>query len=68
MWGTHVIKHWSSTQKTTAPSSGEAELAGTVKGAAEGMGFVSVAQDLGVETKLRVYADSSVAIGICRRS
>ena len=68
MWGSHLIKHWSSTQKTIALSSGEAELAGIVKGAAEGIGLVSVARDLGVETKLRVCADSSAAIGICRRS
>eukprot|EP00969_Alexandrium_andersonii_P044456 1951466-Alexandrium_andersonii.AAC.1 len=62
MWGSHLIKHWSSTQKTIALSSGEAELAGIVKGAAEGMGLVSVAQDLGIETQLRVCADSSAAI------
>ena len=68
MWGSHLIKHWSSTQKTIALSSGEAELAGIVKGAAEGMGLASVAQDLGIETHLRVCADSSAAIGICRRS
>eukprot|EP00969_Alexandrium_andersonii_P074680 3294522-Alexandrium_andersonii.AAC.1 len=41
MWGAHTIKHWSTTQKTIALSSGEAELAGIVKGAAEGMGLVS---------------------------
>ena len=63
-----MIKHWPSTQKTIALSSGEAELAGIVKGAAEGMGLVSVARDLGVETQLRVCAASSAAIGIRRRS
>eukprot|EP00969_Alexandrium_andersonii_P262596 11609115-Alexandrium_andersonii.AAC.1 len=53
LWGAHMIKHWSTTQRTIALSSGEAELAGTVKGAAEGVGLVSVARDLGVETGLR---------------
>ena len=48
MWGSHLLKHWSSTQKTIAPSSGEAELAGIVKGSAEGLGMVSVAKDLGI--------------------
>eukprot|EP00975_Prorocentrum_lima_P052722 11050623-Prorocentrum_lima.AAC.1 len=66
MWGSHTIKHWSVTQKTIALSSGEAELAGIVKGSAEGMGLVSVARDLGIDTGLRVRADSSAAIGICR--
>eukprot|EP00969_Alexandrium_andersonii_P181614 8026262-Alexandrium_andersonii.AAC.1 len=63
-----MIKHWSTTQKTIALSSGEAELAGIVKGSAEGLGLVSVARDLGIDTGLRVCADSSAAIGICRRS
>eukprot|EP00969_Alexandrium_andersonii_P273635 12094282-Alexandrium_andersonii.AAC.1 len=39
MWGSHAVKHWSTTQKTIALSSGDAELAGIVKGAAEGMGL-----------------------------
>eukprot|EP00969_Alexandrium_andersonii_P299728 13250870-Alexandrium_andersonii.AAC.1 len=53
MWGTHAIKHWPTTQKTIARSSGEAELAGIVKRAAEGMGLVSVARDLGIDAELR---------------
>eukprot|EP00969_Alexandrium_andersonii_P133759 5915613-Alexandrium_andersonii.AAC.1 len=65
MWGAHTIKHWSTTQKTIALSSGEAELAGIVKGAAEGTGLVSVARDLGIDAELQACADSSAAIGIC---
>eukprot|EP00969_Alexandrium_andersonii_P102728 4533518-Alexandrium_andersonii.AAC.1 len=53
MWGARTIKHKFTTQKTIALSPGAAELAGIVKGAAEGMGLVSVAQDLGVGTELR---------------
>ena len=68
MWGTHTIKHWSTTQKTIALSSGEAELAGIVKGAAEGLGLTAIAQDLGFTASLEVCADSSAAIGICRRT
>ena len=68
MRGAHLLKHWSVTQKTIALSSGEAELAGIVKGAAEGLGLVAVARDLGLEASLRLYADSSAAIGICRRT
>merc|ERR1712020_640162 len=66
--GAHLLKHWSSTQKTIALSSGEAELAGVVKGAGEGLGIKSLAQDLGIALHLRVHADSSAAIGICRRT
>eukprot|EP00969_Alexandrium_andersonii_P144754 6401224-Alexandrium_andersonii.AAC.1 len=60
--------HWSATQKTSALSSGEAELAGIVKGAAEGLGLTAIAQDLGFTAALEVCADSSAAIGICRRT
>ena len=66
--GAHLLKHWSSTQKTIALSSGEAELAGVVKGTGEGLGIQSLALDLGVELNLHVHADSSAAIGICRRT
>jgi hypothetical protein len=66
--GTHLIKHWSSTQKVVTLSSGEAELAGIVKAAAEALGLQSLAVDLGMSVDLRIYADSSAAIGICRRS
>lgn len=66
--GSHTLKHWSSTQKTVTLSSGEAELAGLVKGAGEALGMQSLAADLGVQVDIRLYADSSAAIGICRRN
>ena len=68
MLGTHLLKHWSSTQKVLTLSSGEAELAGVVKGASEGYGLQSLALDLGIVLKFSVFADSSAAIGICRRT
>ena len=66
--GSHLVKHWSTTQKVVTLSSGEAELAGIVKGSAEALGLQSLALDLGLQVNVRVYADSSAAIGICRRS
>ena len=66
--GTHLIKHWSVTQKTVTLSSGEAELAGVVKGAGEALGLQSLGRDLGIEMSLQVLADSAAAVGICRRS
>ena len=68
MRGTHLLKHWASTQKVVTLSSGEAELAGVVKGSGEGLGIQSVARDLGMGVELHVHADSAAAIGICRRS
>eukprot|EP00969_Alexandrium_andersonii_P015993 699866-Alexandrium_andersonii.AAC.1 len=43
-------------------------MAGVVKGVAEGLGLGAVAQDLGFAVALEVCADSSAAIGICRRA
>jgi hypothetical protein len=66
--GTHLLKHWSSTQKKITLSSGEAELGAVVKGFSEVLGLQSVARDLGVDLRPEVHADSSAAIGICNRS
>ena len=65
--GSHLVKHWSSTQKAITLSSGEAELGGIVKGVTEALGLQSVARDLGIECEIQVYADSTAAIGICKR-
>ena len=67
MLGTHLLKHWASTQKKITLSSGEAELGAVVKSISEVLGIQSVARDLGVELKPEVHADSSAAIGICNR-
>ncbi len=65
--GTHCLKHWSSTQPTIALSSGEAELGGLCKGAANAIGLRSVALDLGIHLSLRVRSDATAALGIARR-
>ena len=65
--GQHLLKHWSTTQKVLALSSGEAELAGILKGASEGFGLRSQALDLGIEVDPHVRTDASAAFGICRR-
>ena len=66
--GNHLVKHWSTTQKVISLSSGEAELAGIVKGAAEAIGARSLAADLGLELSINLFSDASAAIGICRRT
>ena len=68
MRGLHLIKHYSRTQKVVTLSSAEAELGGVVQGASEGLGSQAIARDLGIEADLTLLADSSAAIGICRRS
>ena len=68
MRGRHLVRHYSRTQKTVTLSSAEAELGGVVQGASEGLGAQSIAQDLGITAALTLWADSSAAIGICRRS
>ena len=66
--GTHLIKHWSSTQRAVTLSSAEAELYGLVKGTTEALGIQSWGLDFGLCMKVRMHADSAAAIGICRRS
>jgi hypothetical protein len=65
--GSHLLKHWSTTQQTIALSSGEAELKGILKGAAEGLGLQSVGMDLNTELSVHLYTDSSAAMGMVNR-
>jgi hypothetical protein len=67
MMGSHLIKSWSSTQKTISLSSGEAELYAMVKGVGTGLGLQQYLVDMGVKAELRVHTDSSAAQGICKR-
>ncbi len=65
--GAHAVKSWSSTQTNVALSSGEAEFNGVVRGSGAGLGYQSLLRDLGQELPLRVWTDSSSAIGTCSR-
>ena len=67
MRGGYLLKRWSSTQQTIALSSGEAELKGIVKGAAEGIGLQSVGKDLNIEYDIYVYTDFNAAMGMVAR-
>ena len=53
--GRHWIKSWSSTQKTIALSSGEAELLASIKMSTELMGVMSLAEDWGTAYGARVF-------------
>ena len=65
--GSHLIKHWSTTQTTVALSSAEAELTGICKGSAQGLGLQALVEDLGFQWSIVVSTDAAAAIGICRR-
>ena len=67
MMGRHAIKTWASTQATVSLSSGEAEFNGVLKGSGIGLGYQSLLADLGLTIPLRVWTDSSAAIGVCSR-
>jgi hypothetical protein len=67
MLGKHYIKSWSSTQKTIALSSGEAELTALVKCSSEGLGVLQMGYDWGMDFEMEVYVDSSAALGVVGR-
>ena len=67
MLGGHAIKHWSCTQDSMSLSFGEVEFAGVIRGAGQGLGYQALLKDVGIELPLRVWTDSSAAIGICSR-
>ena len=67
MLGAHLTKSWSSTQPNPALSSGEAEYYGVVKAAGVGLGYQALMLDLNIELPLRLWTDSTAAIGVTSR-
>ena len=65
--GWHYIKSWSTTQSVLALSSAEAELYALVKGAAQSLGLISLAADLGIKVEVMIHSDASAALGIVAR-
>ena len=59
----HYLNSWSSTQKTIALSSGEAELTAVVKCSCECIGMVQLAEDWGLIIEADVLVDSTAALG-----
>ena len=66
-WVTHPQVLVKPTQASLALSSGEAEFYGVVKGAGVGLGQQALLRDIGIELPVRVWTDSTAAIGICGR-
>ena len=67
MWGSHIIKSWSSTQSVVALSSVEAEFYGVVKGASVALGLQSVLKDFNIECSIVFESDASAAIASASR-
>ena len=67
MWGSHLIKSWSSTQSVVALSSGEEEYYGMVKGASVALGLQSVLKDFNIDCGITLKSDASAAIAISNR-
>ena len=68
VFGGGVVKSWATTQGSTALSVAEAELYAGVRGAAEAIGMVNVLRDLGIETKVTMWQDSSSAMAMESRT
>ena len=67
MVGQHLIRCWSSTQKTIALSSAEAELTALVKTSCEAIGLSQLVLEWGIEVKAEVIVDASAALGVVNR-
>ena len=65
--GSHCLRTWSKTQNTVAQSSAGCELIATVTAASEALGFMALAEDLGMKAKTRLHIDASAALGILER-
>ena len=58
------MRSYYKTQATLAQSSAESELVAVVRAACEGLGMMSLADDFGIELKIRLHVDASAALGI----
>ena len=63
----HVTKCWSATQVSLALSSGDVEYYGVVRAAGIGLGMPALLKDAGFDLPLRVWTDSSAAMGTSAR-
>ena len=67
MRGSHYLKGWSSTQKTIALSSGEAELVAMVKISTVLLGMIQMMDEWDQSAEAQVWADSTTALSVVNR-
>ena len=65
--GTHLIKTYAKTQATIAKSSAESELYGIVRTTCEGLGLITLMEDLGADGTVRLHMDATAAQGVIDR-
>ena len=68
MLGGTAVRGWSTNQAVIALSSGEAEYYAALKGASQALGFQSMLEDIGLQTTVTLFSDSSAARGIIHRT
>ena len=68
MLGDTAVRGWSTNQAVIALSSGEAEYYAALKGASQALGYQSMLRDIGLETTVTLFSDSSAARGIIHRT
>ena len=61
------IKCWSKDQHNLAKSSAEAELYAANLGGEQALGIQTMMRELGCEMSIRIYIDSSAALGVIQR-
>ena len=66
--GGHLVMHYSRTQQLIALSSAEAELNASIKAAQEGLCLRNLLVELGEDSFLRLFGDSSANDGIIKRA
>ena len=62
-----AVKSWSKPMAILTLSCGQSEVAALVKGAGEGLGFVSSLADFEVDIPLELHSDATAAIGMAKR-
>ena len=67
MYGKHMIKFLSATQKVEALSSAESEWYALVRTASVAIGVRNLSKDLGLKVDLRLAGDATAASGIAHR-
>ena len=65
--GESMIKCWSKDQHNLAKSSAEAELYAANLGAEQALGIQTMMRELGHEMDIKIYIDSSAALGVIQR-
>ena len=65
--GRHCLRTWSKTQSVIARSSAESELYAAARAGCEGLGMITLMNEMGRQVRARLHLDATAAIGILER-